>query len=238
MVQCSLPMSLKDMDTFLECNLPLGKKPLTLKWVFAIKTDADGQIIHGKEKACVVAQGYHQQPEDFGATAAPVAKLSSVRIVLAWAALQDLEIYQFDCKTAFLHAKLCHDVYCHPVPGLPMSRPGRVLKIVAALYGLRQSAYKFYMLFFNLLLTIGLSRCSVDHSVFYGEWTSPPDPSVPMPVDGSLLFLIIPIHVDDGLGITNSSYLYKWFLNSLSQCLHIVDLGPCAKFLNMVIIRD
>jgi len=120
-----------------------------------------------------------------------------------------------------------------------MSCPGCVLKIIAALYGLQQSAYKFYMLFFNLLVAIGLSHYSVDHSVFYGEWTSPPpDPSVPMPVDGSLLFLIIPIHVDDGLGIMNSSSLYKWFLNSLSQHLHIVDLGPCAKFLNIVIIRD
>ena len=94
------------------------------------------------------------------------------------------------------------------------------------------------MLFFNLLVAIGLSRCSVDHGVFYGEWTSPPNPSVLMPADGSLLFLIVPIHVDDGLGITNSPSLYKWFLNSLSQCLHIVDLGPCAKFLSMVIIRD
>jgi len=115
---------LKDMDAFLKCNLPPGKKPLTLKWVFAIKTDLDGQIIHGKEKAHVIAQGYCQQPEDFGATAAPVAKLSSVCIVLAWAALQDPEIYQFNCKTAFLHAKLCHDVYCH------LSLAGRCLALV------------------------------------------------------------------------------------------------------------
>jgi len=83
-----------------------------------------------------VAQGYCQRPEDFGATAAPVAKLSSVHMILAWAALQDLEIYQFDCKTAFLHAKLHHDIYCHPVSGWPMSHPGRVLKIIAALYRL------------------------------------------------------------------------------------------------------
>ena len=120
----------------------------------------------------------------------------------------------------------------------PMSRSDRVLKIVAALYGLRQSAYEFYMLFFNLIIAIGLSRCSVDHGVFYGEWTSPPDPSIPMPIDGSPLCLIVPIHVDDGLGVTNSSPLYKWFLASLSQRLHIVDLGTCAKFLSMVITRD
>src|SRR6266545_1406507 len=146
--------SLQDMGTFLECDLSPGKKPLMLKWVFAIKTDTEGRIIHGKEKTCVVAQGYCQQPEDFSAIAAPVVKLSSVCTILAWAALQDLEIYQFDCKTAFLYAKLHHDVYCHPVPGWPMSRSGHILEIIAALYGLQQSAYKFYILFPNLLVTI------------------------------------------------------------------------------------
>ena len=94
------------------------------------------------------------------------------------------------------------------------------------------------MLFFNLLLAIRLSCCSVDHGVFYSEWTSPPDPSILMPADGSPLFLIVPIHVDNSLGVTNSSPLYKWFLASLSQHLHIVDLGVCAKFLSMVIMQD
>jgi len=94
------------------------------------------------------------------------------------------------------------------------------------------------MLFFNLLVAIGLSCCSVDHSIFYGEWTSSPDPSIPMPADGLPLFLIVPIYVDDGLGVMNSFLLYKWFLLSLSQRLHIVDLGPCSKFLSMVIVRD
>ena len=229
---------LKDMGAFEECDLPPGKKPLTLKWVFAVKTDTEGQVIEGKQKARVVAQGFRQRPEDFGETASPVVKLSSIRVVLAWAAFQDLEIYQFNCKTAFLHAKLRHDVYCHPIPGWPVSKPGRVLKIIAALYGLRQSAYEFYMLFFNLLVGLGLSCCPVDHGVFYGEWTSPPDSSIPMPLDNMPLLLFVPIHVDDGLAVTNSTPLYKWFLASLSKRLHIVDLGVCAKFLSMLIIRD
>src|SRR6266498_2122452 len=124
------------MGAFLECDLPPGKKPLTLKWVYDYKTDSDGQIIAGKEKARVVARGFRQRPEDFGETAAPVAKLASIQLILTWAALKDLEIFQFDCKTAFLHAKLRHDVYSHSFPGWPISKSGRVLKIVAALYGL------------------------------------------------------------------------------------------------------
>ena len=41
-----------------------------------------------------------------------------------------------------------------------------------------------------------------------------------------------------GLGNTNSKPLYLWFLSLLSQRLHVIDLGPCAKFLNLLIIRD
>ena len=230
--------SLREMDAFAECPLPHGRRLLDLKWVYDYKTDPEGNIIVGKEKARLVAMGFRQRPEDFGETAAPVARLTSVRVILAWAAVQDLEIFQFDCKTAFLHARLRHDVYCRPFSGWPLAQVGNVLKIQAALYGLRQSAYEFYVLLSSLLLAMGLSRCECDHGVFFGSWTTPPDPSVSMPQDGSPLVLFVPVHVDDGLGVTNSLPLYLWFLKSLSHRLHIVDLGVCSKFLSIVIVRD
>jgi len=65
--------SLKEMDAFVECDLPSGWKPLDLKWVYAQKTDTDGNNIPSKEKARLVAMGFRQCPEDFGETAAPVA---------------------------------------------------------------------------------------------------------------------------------------------------------------------
>jgi hypothetical protein len=55
---------------------------------------------------------------------------------------------------------------------------------------------------------------------------------------GQPLVLYVPLHVDDGLGITNSPLLYDWFIASLSRRLRIVDLRLCAKFLSIVIIRD
>ena len=230
--------SLMDMGAFEEVILPKGERTIGLKWVFDIKTDVNGERIHGKEKARLVAQGFHQRPGQFDETYAPVAKLASIRILLAWAAVQDLEIFQFDCKTAFLHAKIRHPLYARPFPGFPLSTPGMSLRILVALYGLRQSAYEFYILILSLLIEFGMVRCEVDHGIFYGEWTSSPDPSVPMPSDGSPLVLYILLHVDDGLAITNSVLLYTWFLSVLAKRLHIVDLGPCAKFLNVLIIRD
>ena len=229
--------SLVDMGAFEEADLPPGEKAVGLKWVYDYKTDALGVKIPGKEKARLVAQGYSQRPGQYGETYAPVAKIASVRILLAWAAIHDLEIFQFDCKTAFLHAKLRHDLYARPFPSFETSNSSRVLRILVALYGLRQSAFEFYMLLLSLLLNIGMVHCEVDHGIFIGEWTSPPDPSIEMPASG-LLVLYVPLHVDDGLGVTNSPSLYAWFLRILSQRLHIVDLGPCSKFLSILIIRD
>jgi len=112
--------------------------------------------------------GFCQRPEDFGETAAPIARMTSVSVILAWAAIKDLDIFQFDCKTAFLHARLHHDIYCRPFSGWPMEKSGTVLKIQAALYGLRQSAYEFYILLSSLLLSLGLFQCECDHGVFFG----------------------------------------------------------------------
>lgn len=89
----------------------------------------------------------------------------------------------------------------------------------------------------SLLLDFGLMCCAVDHGVFIGKWTTSPDSSIVMPPSGPLV-LYVPLHVDDGLAITNSSSLYVWFLSVLSCCLHIIDLGPCSKFLSILIIHD
>ena len=230
--------SLASMGAFEEVDLPKGERAVGLKWVYDIKTDANGDRIHGKEKARLVAQGFSQWPGQYDETYAPVAKLASVRILLAWAAVKDLEIFQFDCKTAFLHAKIRHPLYARPFPGYPISTPGKFLRILVALYGLRQSAYEFYILIMSLLLEFGMVRCEIDHGVFFGEWMASPDPSITMPLDGQPLVLYVPLHVDDGLAITNSKPLYDWFLSILSKRLHVVDLGPCAKFLNILILRD
>ena len=91
--------SLMEMGAFEETVLPEGEKTVGLKWVFAMKTDADGNRIEGKEKARVVAQGFSQTALQFDETYVPVARDASVRMILAFAAVNNLEIQQFDCVT-------------------------------------------------------------------------------------------------------------------------------------------
>ena len=148
------------------------------------------------------------------------------------------KFFQFDCKTALLHAPIRHPIFARFYPGFSGVVSSKVVRILIALYGLRQSALEFYTLFRSLSVDLGMVRCDVDHGVFIGRWISPPDPSIPMPSDGSPLTLYVPLHVDDGLAITNSKCLYAWFIRTLQQRLLIVDMGSCQKFLNILIIRD
>ena len=154
--------SLDEMGAFEEADLPAGERPIRLKWVFAHKTDSAGVNILGKEKARLVAQGFNQCP------------------------VRDLEIYQFNCKMAFLHAKIHHPIYARQIPGYPHSNSKKVLRILVALYSLRQSAFEFYTLFSSLLISLRMLRCEVDHGVFFGEWASSPDPLIPLLVDGNV----------------------------------------------------
>ncbi|RDB14617.1 Retrovirus-related Pol polyprotein from transposon TNT 1-94 [Hypsizygus marmoreus] len=230
--------SLQERGVFQPTTLPKGRKAIGVRWVFDYKLNPDGSIIRGKEKARLVAQGFNQRPEDYGNTYAPVAKMTSIRMVLAYAALHDLELMCCDVKTAFLNALLSHEVYCKQIPGFPEADPALVYLVLRALYGLKQSSFEWYSLLRSVLEGIGLVRCEVDHAVFYGRFSSSPDASIPMPTDGSDLVIILPVHVDDCLGATNSLPLYLWVLREMNKHFEVIDLGAASLYLGIRITRD
>ncbi|GJU13255.1 copia protein [Tanacetum coccineum] len=72
------------------------------KWVYRNKLDENGVVT--RNKARLVAQGYNQQEGiDYDETYAPVARLESIRILLAYACALDFKLYQMDVKSAFLN---------------------------------------------------------------------------------------------------------------------------------------
>ncbi|KAK1648096.1 hypothetical protein QYE76_065901 [Lolium multiflorum] len=93
-------------------DLPDSCKAVENKWIFKRKTDADGNIT--VYKARLVAKGFRQiQGVDYDETFSPVAKLKSVRILLAIAAFFDYEIWQMDVKTAFLNGDIEEELYMY-----------------------------------------------------------------------------------------------------------------------------
>ncbi|KAI3780227.1 hypothetical protein L2E82_10198 [Cichorium intybus] len=96
-------------------NVP-GRKTVGCKWIFKKKTDMDGKV--HTYKARLVAKGFTQTPGvDYDETFSPVAKINSIRIMLAIAAFHNYEIWQMDVKTAFLNEKLTEDVYMNQLEG-------------------------------------------------------------------------------------------------------------------------
>ena len=94
-------------------SLPAGWKAIGIHWVFTHKFSPKGNIIQGKEKAHLIAQGFSQCPDNYGETYTLVCKLMSVHIILAYSAHADLGVFQFDAKLAFLNALIGHhNIYC------------------------------------------------------------------------------------------------------------------------------
>jgi hypothetical protein len=88
-----------------------------------------------------VAKGYSQvEGLDFSETYAPVARLESIRILLAYATYHGFKLYQMDVKRAFLNGPIKEEVYVEQPPGFEDSEyPNHVYKLSMALYGLKQA---------------------------------------------------------------------------------------------------
>ena len=94
---------------------PKDHNVIRTKWVFKNKQDNQGQVI--RNKARLVAQGYSQvEGLDYGETFAPVARLESIRILLAFASSHKFTLHQMDVKSAFLNGPLHELVYVKQPP--------------------------------------------------------------------------------------------------------------------------
>jgi hypothetical protein len=109
------------------------------KWVFHNKQDEHGVMT--RNKARLVAKGYSQvEGLDFDETYIPVARLESIRILLAYATYHGFKLYQMDVKRVFLNGPIKEEVYVEQPSGFKDSEyPNHVYKVSKALYGLKQA---------------------------------------------------------------------------------------------------
>jgi hypothetical protein len=124
--------------------LPLGKRPITSKWIFKEKVGSSGRI--EKLKVRLVAKGFMQiEGVDFYDTFAPVVRWSTIRIVISLATTKNWHIHQYDVKTAFLNGRISKEVYMYIPEGFRnVENEGQVCKMKKALYGLRQVPRAWY----------------------------------------------------------------------------------------------
>ena len=197
------------------------------KWVFRVKKDAAGNIVC--YKACLVTQGFSQVPGiDYFDTYAPIAKLASIRTVLAYAARQNLELHQIDIKGAYLNGKLNESevIYMRQPPGYADPKyPHRVCRLRKTLYGLKQSGRRWYQRLVEILVTkLGFKQCKVDQAVFVKQ-------------ERSSLTIIV-VHVDDCTIAATALALITAVKREISRFVEVTDLGELHWLLGIEVTRN
>jgi hypothetical protein len=146
-------------------ELPRNHKAIGLKWVFKVKKDPEGNIV--KYKARLVAKGYAQRHGvDFDEVFAPVARIETVRVLLALAAHGGWEVHHMDVKSAFLNGDLSETVFVQQPPGFIVGKGDKVLRLRKALYGLRQAPRAWNFKLDKELSALGFVRSKLDNAVY------------------------------------------------------------------------
>jgi hypothetical protein len=216
---------LEKMGVWEIVDLPKGQKAIPYSEVFRDKRGPDGVI--EARRARIVAGGHRQiEGVDYDETFAAAAKMPSVRVVLANAAIRDWEIHHVDVKSAYLNAPIDKVVYMKPPQGvLKPGQEGKVCKLLKGLYGLKQAGRLWHQTMSDVFIKkLGFRRSKIDHSVFFkfdnGERT------------------IVAVATDDMALTSEKKSDIDKFKSELWKHFEISDKGEMSWFLGFEVRRD
>jgi len=156
--------ALHKIDTWNLVPLPPDNSVVGCHWVYKIKTNSDGSI--ERYKVRLVAKGYSQQyGMDYEETFVPVAKMTTIRILIVVASIRRWHISQLDVKNAFLNGDLQEEVYMTHPPGISRDS-GYVCKLKKALYGLKQAPRAWFEKLSIVILSLDFVFSSHDSALF------------------------------------------------------------------------
>ena len=145
---------------------PNDKEAIGVKWVYKVKHNSDGSI--QRTKARLVVKGYAQQLGlDYNETFAPVARLDTIRAIIALAAQKGWNLYQLDVKSAFLNGELKEEVYVQQPQGfVSKGQEEKVYRLKKALYGLKQAPRAWYSEIDNYFMEKGFQRSKSEPTLY------------------------------------------------------------------------
>lgn len=209
-------------------SLPPGKNVVGCKWVFTIKYNLDGTVERYKSR--FVAQGFTQQEGlDYLDTFSPVAKLTSVKLLLSLVAAKGYKLTQMDVLNAFLHGDLEEEIYMilpqgyTPPPGVVLP-PNLVCRLRKSLYGLKQASRQWYKRFSSVLLGANFIQSPANNTLFVKATSSS--------------FVAVLVYVDDILIASNDDEALSQLQTLLRSEFKIKDLGQARFFLGLEIARS
>ncbi|GKC10875.1 zinc finger, CCHC-type containing protein [Tanacetum coccineum] len=201
--------SIMENNTWVLSDLPPGCKPLCCKWIFKRKMKVDGTI--DKFKARLVIQGFRQKEGiDYFDTYALVASITTIRLLLALAAIHNLMIHQMDVKIAFLNGDLEEEVYMKQPKGfVTLGNEHKVCKLVKSLYRLKQAPKQWHQKFDEVVLSSGLLLNQSDKCVYSKFDDSGKGVIICLYVDDMLIFGIDQNQVDKTKKFLSSKFSMK-----------------------------
>lgn len=211
--------SIVENGTWKLAQLSAGHKAIGLKWVYRVKRDPAGNVV--KHKARLVAKGYVQrQGVDFEEVFAPVARMETVRLLLALAAHSGWEVHHMDVKSAFLNGDLTEEVYVDQPPGYEVAgQEGKVLRLHKALYGLHQAPRAWYAKLDETLTSLGFTRSALEHAVYRRG--------------NSQSHLLVGVYVDDLIITGTTAADIISFKEQMQKLFKMSDLGRLSYYLGI-----
>jgi hypothetical protein len=167
--------------------------------------------------------------QDYFETYAPVARLASIRTLLALAAKYQLEVQQMDVKTAFLYRDLNEEIYMKLPKGYD-DDDTLVCKLVKSIYGLKQAPRVWYKIIDAFFKKQGFAKSTCDPAVYIRR-----DP--PGSGGDGLPPLIVVIYVNDLVIIGPKMAQIKQLKKVLKQTFNMTDLGEVKNLLRIQIER-
>ena len=213
---------LANQKTWNLIELPPGAHLLRGRWVYKTKIDKSGNI--EKYKARWVVKGFLQKHGiDYVETFSNTVKPMAYKTLFALAAYQDLEIQQWDVKSAFPNAPLNECIYVEQPHGFQDQKyPTRACSLNKALYGLKQSARQWYIYLAKLLSELGYIPITSDQSIFTNKSSG----------------IIVTSHIDDLLIFGPDIQAITTLREALGKKVEISDLGDVSYYLGIEVTRD
>ncbi|CAL8092095.1 unnamed protein product [Prunus armeniaca] len=178
-----------------------------------------------KNKARLVANGYSQKPGiDFNETFASVARLDTIRTLVALTAQKGWKLFQLDVKSAFLNGVLHEEVYVDQPPGFMVkNKEDRVYRLKKALYGLKQAPRAWYEEINSYFTKAGFQRSPSEATLYVKA------------VESGIL--IVSLYVDDIIYTRSSKALMMEFKTEMMRQYEMTDLGLLHHFLGLGVIQ-